>query len=217
MLTVKRFVLGEIETNTYVLESNGEVAIIDPAIKSNSLLGFLDGKNVKYVLLTHGHFDHIAGVNSIVEKWGAKVLVHETDEEMLRDGTKSFYVSHFGTEQPRILADKLLKDGDEIALGDTVIKVMHTPGHTLGSVCYIDNDSKTIFSGDTLFKLSAGRTDLAGVSPLKAGRLEIESLQKLSNLNGDYEVYPGHGESTTLEYERKYNRYMRSRNASNSY
>ena len=216
MLTVKRFVLGEIETNTYVLESNGEVAIIDPAIKSNSLLGFLDGKNVKYVLLTHGHFDHIAGVNSIVEKWGAKVLVHETDEELLLDGDKSFYTSHFGTKQPQIKAHKLIKDGDEIALGDSLIKVMHTPGHTLGSVCYIDDESKTIFSGDTLFKLSAGRTDLAGVSPLKAGRLEIESLQKLASLNGDYEVYPGHGESTTLGYERKYNRYMRSRNASNS-
>ncbi len=217
MLTVKRFVLGEIETNTYVLESNDEVAVIDPAICSELLNEYLDGKNVKYVLLTHGHFDHIAGVNPIVEKWGTKVLIHETDEEMLHDGTKSFYTSHFGTEQPPVLADKLLKDSDEIALGDATIKVMHTPGHTLGSVCYIDNNSKIIFSGDTLFKLSAGRTDLAGVSPLKAGRLEIESLQKLANLNGDYEVYPGHGESTTLEYERKYNRYIRSRNASNSY
>lgn len=216
MLNVKRFILGEIETNTYVLESNGEFVVIDPAIKSESLMEYLDGKNVKYVLLTHGHFDHIAGVNSIVEKTGAKVLVHETDEELLLDGDKSFYTSHFGAKQPQILADKRLKDSDEIALGDTVIKVMHTPGHTLGSVCYIDSESKTIFSGDTLFKLSAGRTDLAGVSPLKAGRLEIESLQKLASLNGDFTVYPGHGESTTLDYERKYNRYIRSRNASNS-
>ena len=217
MLNVTKFILGEIETNTYVLESNGEYAVVDPAVKSRELENFLEGKNVRWILLTHGHFDHISGVKSLVEKTGAKVTVHSLDDEMLHDGNKSLYDSHFGTAQPEITASVLTEDGDEINLGNTVLRVMYTPGHTMGSVCFVCDENKIIFSGDTLFRLSAGRTDLAGISPIKAGRLELESLQKLAELKGDYTVYPGHGESTTLQFERENNRYMRNCNAFNSY
>ena len=217
MLNVTKFILGEIETNTYVLESNGEYAVVDPAVKSCELENFLEGKNVRWILLTHGHFDHISGVKSLVEKTGAKVTVHSLDDEMLYDGNKSLYASHFGTAQPEITASVLTEDGDEINLGNTVLRVMYTPGHTMGSVCFVCDENRIIFSGDTLFRLSAGRTDLAGINPIKAGRLELESLQKLAELKGDYTVYPGHGESTTLQFERENNRYMRNRNAFNSY
>lgn len=209
MLNVTRFILGEIETNTYVLESGGVLAVVDPAIENEELLSFLSGKNVKYILLTHGHFDHISGVNATVRETGAKVCVHSLDSEMLSDGVKSHYTSHFGGIQPKIKADILLNDNDELTLGETLIRVMHTKGHTNGSVCYILDNERIIFSGDTLFRLSAGRTDLAGINPVIAGRNELASLRKLALLSGDYTVYPGHGEETTLQFERENNRYIR--------
>lgn len=209
MLNVTKFVIGEIETNTYVLESDGVFAVVDPAEENEELLSSLEGKNVKYILLTHGHFDHISGVNSVAYKTGAKVCIHSLDGEMLLDGRKSHYVQHFGAVQPEIKADVLLEDSDEISFGDTSFRVMHTKGHTMGSVCYIFQNERIIFSGDTLFRLSAGRTDLAGISPIIAGRNELESLTRLAHLSGDFTVYPGHGEETTLQFERENNRYMR--------
>lgn len=209
MLNVTKFTIGEIETNTYVLESGGVFAVVDPAEENAELLNFLKGKNVEYVLLTHGHFDHISGVNSVVRETGAKVCVHPLDGEMLLDGNKSLYNSHFGGIQAPIKADILLNDGDELNFGETNVRVMHTQGHTNGSVCYILENERIIFSGDTLFRLSAGRTDLAGINPVLAGRNELASLKKLSNLSGDYMVYPGHGEETTLQFEREHNRYIR--------
>lgn len=217
MLNVTRFILGAVETNTYVLESGGEFAVVDPAAESKELLNFLNGKTVKYILLTHGHFDHITGVNSVVSATNASVCIHSLDSEMLSDGVKSHYTSHMGGIQPEIKADVTLDDNDEITLGETVIRVMHTQGHTNGSVCYILEKERIIFSGDTLFRLSAGRTDLAGINPVLAGRNELASLRRLALLSGDYTVYPGHGEETTLQFERENNRYMRSRNASYSY
>ncbi len=209
MLNVIRFVIGEIETNTYVLESDGVFAVLDPAFENAELLDFLKSKNVKYVLLTHGHFDHISGVNSVARATGAKVCVHSLDGEMLLDGNKSYYNSHFSSVQEPIKADIILNAGDELNLGEAKVRVMHTPGHTMGSVCYIFEKEKIIFSGDTLFRLSAGRTDLAGINPVLAGRNELASLKKLAALDGDYTVYPGHGEETTLQFERENNRYMR--------
>ncbi len=209
MLNVTKFTIGEIETNTYVLESGGVFAVVDPAEENAELLNFLKGKNVEYVLLTHGHFDHISGVNSVVRETGAKVCVHSLDGEMLLDGNKSLYNSHFGGIQAPIKADILLNDGDELNFGEMNVRVMHTQGHTNGSVCYILENERIIFSGDTLFRLSAGRTDLAGINPVLAGRNELASLKKLSNLSGDYMVYPGHGEETTLQFEREHNRYIR--------
>lgn len=209
MLNITRFILGEIETNTYVLESDGVFAVVDPAVESTELLSFLNGKNVKYVLLTHGHFDHISGVNSVVNATNASVCIHSLDGEMLSDGVKSHYTAHFGGIQPKIKADMLLNDNDELTLGETVIRVMHTQGHTNGSVCYILENERIIFSGDTLFRLSAGRTDLAGINPIIAGRNELASLKRLALLSGDYTVYPGHGEETTLQFERENNRYIR--------
>lgn len=209
MLNVTRFVIGEIETNTFVLESDGVFAVLDPAFENAELLDFLKNKNVKYVLLTHGHFDHISGVNSVAHATGAKVCVHSLDGEMLLDGNKSYYNSHFSSVQEPIKADIILNDSDELNLGEAKVRVMHTPGHTMGSVCYIFEEEKIIFSGDTLFRLSAGRTDLAGIHPVLAGRNELASLKKLAALDGDYTVYPGHGEETTLQFERENNRYMR--------
>lgn len=192
------------ETNTYIVtdEATGETLVVDPSLPEEALVQKLEGKNVKYILLTHGHFDHIGGVNFVKEKTGAKVVVHKYDEEMLCDTKKNC-----GDNDTPIYADILVEDGTELMLGNSKIKVLHTPGHTKGGVCYIFNDDRVMFSGDTLFRLTAGRTDLYGGD----ARTELMSLAKIGELDGDYQVYPGHDGATTLDFERQYNRYMRTR------
>lgn len=191
-------------TNTYIItdEETGETAVVDPSLPEEILIEKLNAENVKYVLLTHGHFDHIGGVNFVKEKTGAKVVIHKEDEEMLCDKNKNY-----GTDSTPIYADILVEDGTELMLGKSKITVMHTPGHTKGGVCYIFPDDRIIFSGDTLFRLTAGRTDLYGGD----ARTELMSLAKIAELEGDYKVFPGHDDATTLNFEREYNRYMRTR------
>ncbi len=192
------------ETNTYIVtcEETGETAVVDPSLPEEKLVEKLENKNVKYILLTHGHFDHIGGVNLVKEKTGAKVVVHKYDEEMLSDPNKNY-----GNDNTPIYVDVLVEDGSELMLSNSKITVLHTPGHTKGGVCYIFPDDRVMFSGDTLFRLTAGRTDLYGGD----ARTELMSLAKIAELEGDYQVYPGHDRATTLDFERQYNRYMRTR------
>ena len=191
-------------TNTYIVtdEETGETAVIDPSLSEDSLIEKIEDKNVKYILITHGHYDHIGGANLVKEKTGAKIVVHKEDEEMLLDSKKNY-----GDNTEPVYADILVEDGSELMLGNAKITVLHTPGHTKGGVCYIFEDDRIIFSGDTLFRLTAGRTDLYGGN----ARTELMSLAKIGELEGDYKVYPGHDDSTTLDFERQYNRYMRTR------
>lgn len=208
-ISVEKFVLGDLATNTYIVtdEEKGECAVVDPAVESDALLSRLKEKNVKYILLTHGHFDHIGGAKAVKELTNAKVVIHREDEPMLSDCDYNlFQLQYPGKEMPQTSADIITEDGTEIPFGDGTIKVMHTPGHTRGGVCYIFSDDRVIFSGDTLFHLSAGRTDFRGGN----SREELRSLMKIGSLEGDYTVYPGHEMSTTLAYERKYNRYMKN-------
>lgn len=191
-------------TNTYIVtdEETGEAAVVDPGVNDEKLIEKLKDNKVKYILLTHGHFDHIGGVNFVKDRTGAKVVVHREDEEMLNDSKKNC-----GENADPIFADVLVEDGSKMMLGNSEITVLHTPGHTKGGVCYIFPKDRVLFSGDTLFKLTAGRTDLYGGNP----RTELMSLEKIGKLDGDYMVYPGHDDSTTLDFERQYNRYMRIR------
>ena len=197
-------------TNTYIVTDveSGETAVVDPSLPEESLMEKLNGKNVKYVLLTHGHFDHTCGAKMIKENTGAKVVIHKEDDEMLHDISKNeFEENCIGSKFPEVDADINSEDGTELMLGNTKITVMHTPGHTKGGVCYLFNEDRVMFSGDTLFRLTAGRTDLYGGN----GRDELRSLAKIGELEGDYKVYPGHDDDTTLDFERANNRYMRTR------
>ena len=198
-------VLGPIATNVYFAgnpETN-ECVIIDPAAKAGEIISKLQEDAFKPVaiLLTHGHFDHIMAVNELKEKYGIPVYAHEAESEMLAHPSAGFF--------PRSLDDKAvteyipLKDGQVIELIGYKWTVIHTPGHSAGSVCYYIPEEQVMFSGDTLFRRSYGRTDLETGSYKEI----IDSLvNKLFKIDDDaVEVFPGHGESTDLGYEKQYN------------
>ncbi len=204
---IRRVVVGALETNCYILKDkkSGAVAIIDPGGQAELIERELsqDIDNVKYILLTHFHIDHIMAVNEIRGKTGAQVAIFSLDAEGYADPGKNGSVWLFGRAVAPDKADILLNDGDVLPLGELEIKVVHTPGHTPGGCCYICGD--IIFSGDTLFRESIGRVDFPGgdMGQMKA------SLRRLADLEGDFRVLPGHREETTLGFERENNPYLR--------
>lgn len=209
-MKISKVVIGPIDTNSYILveENSGLGAVIDPAFPAPNLFKAIEDSGMKklaYVFLTHGHYDHIFGLPAIKEKYpDAKIVIAEEDEICLKS-TACSLASDLGLEMDPISADILVKDSSTIQFGTISVKVVATPGHTPGSVCYIFDNH--MFSGDTLFFKTCGRTDLfrGSFDDMK------ESIMKLGNLPGDYIVYPGHGPSTTLDAERKGNRFMRKK------
>lgn len=200
----------EIFANCYLLidEKSGDSALVDSGwySKETEKLVYSHGDiNLKYILLTHGHFDHILGVHGFKQASGAAVAIHSADADKLTDPVKSLCEGHFPERQTPVNADILLKDGDTVQLGDEKIKVMHTPGHTSGSVCFILENDRTIISGDTLFCRTVGRTDF----PDGSDEEMYKSIKKLISLDGDYRVLPGHNRETTLDSERTRNIYIR--------
>lgn len=196
--------LGPLQTNCYILCNDDKKAIvIDPAFYSDRIISALEEKGLTLdkILLTHAHFDHIMAVEDL-RKQGAEVYVHADDEEILYDSNLNSMLDFLGRDMKINKAEHLLKDGDVIWLGDEQIKVLHTPGHTNGSVCYITDEC--IFTGDTLFKDGVGRWDLYGGDYNKL----MSSLKKIALLDKNYTVYSGHGEQTTLDYEKTHNIYM---------
>ena len=195
---------GSMDNNCSLIidEKTNQSALVDCNEFSQKMIDMIGDTDLKYILLTHGHFDHIIGVKSVKEKYGAQVVISKEDEPMLNSSKLSLAV-FCNAPQNNVDADIIVKDGDEITLGETKIKVMATPGHTSGSVCYIAENC--IFSGDTLFYCSCGRTDF----PSGSHEQMMSSIQKLKALDGDYKVYTGHNNLTTLDFERKNNPYMK--------
>ena len=203
MLDVKCAVFGSLENNCYLItdEKSGLSALVDCTEDSGKMRDFIGSARLEYILLTHGHYDHITGVRGISELTGAKVVISNEDAPML-SSTRLSLAAFCGGSHQSCKADILVSDRWEILLGESVIKVISTPGHTKGGVCYLCDDK--LFTGDTLFFCSCGRTDFPGGSVAEM----LESLKKLSALEGDYNVYPGHDRQTTLDFERKNNPYL---------
>ena len=187
-------------SNSYILTADGKTAIvIDPSEKGIFALCQDNGLECKCALLTHGHFDHIGGCGEL-NKNGVPIYCGENEKELI---FSKEYLSIFGgVKVPDFEIAGTFKDGDEVELCGIKFKVLETPGHTAGSVTYLAGDC--LFTGDTLFKGSAGRTDLPTGDFTKI----LESLKKLSALAGDYKVYCGHEDDTTLENERENNPYL---------
>ena len=188
------------ESNSYLLIENGEAFLIDAGAAPDRIDAALarEGATLLGILLTHGHFDHILSIDALREKYRVPVYLHREDAPMLTDGRLNAYTYFFRQDRTWRPADKLLINGNSIPFGGKSISVIHTPGHTKGSVCYIIDD--LLFSGDTLFADGYGRTDLEGGDYEALSR----SLQKLFELPTTLKVYAGHGMSATLE-DIKYN------------
>lgn len=207
-MKLKIFPVGTLGTNCYFIvdEQTNAAAVVDPGWGADHIYGKLIklGLKCEMILLTHGHADHTGALGELRRKTGAPVYIHTGDAKMLVDPALS-QARYLGAPV-EVLAqpEHLISDGDKIALRGTTIEVMHTPGHTPGSVCYILRDDGIILSGDTLFRESVGRYDLAGGDYKELMR----SLEKLASLEGDWRVYPGHGRSTTLSHEREHNMYL---------
>ncbi len=203
MEVIKLFT-GPLEINTYLLISKNKALVIDPGGDEKKICDMAQSKNatLEKVLLTHGHFDHIGAVSAL-KKMGASVYIGKVDAEMLESNTKNLG-KYFGMPVETCSADVLLSDGDEILLGDETIKVLSTPGHTLGGMCYLT--SKGLFTGDTLFCSSIGRTDF----PNGDFNVLINSIkQKIFILDDKTPVFPGHESETTIENEKNFNPFIK--------
>ena len=206
-LKIGRIMLGICQTNCYFVyrEGSSQALVFDPADKGDYIYNGLKEKGftVAAILLTHGHFDHIWGVEALKELSGAKVYAYEEEREVCENA--SVNVSK-GAGRPCIVqADTYLKDGEERTIEGISFKLLATPGHTKGSCCYYFEDDKILISGDTLFQESVGRTDL----PTGSMSTLVRSVkEKLMPLPEDVMVYPGHGEATTIGYEKQYNPFI---------
>ena len=198
------YAAGSVGTNNYVVsDDNGITAIIDCDGNPAPLYSYIEKNNLKvtHILLTHGHYDHTGSVNEVAEHYGCTIVGCAKEMRVFTD--PSINCSHFCCGDIIVHPDVLVNNGDVVKVGDMEFEVLETPGHTEGSICYICKD--TIFSGDSLFQGSCGRTDL----PTGNWNDIIQSLKKLAALPGDYQVYSGHGPATTLETERRTNPYMK--------
>ena len=196
-MIVHKMPLGAYQTNTYIVrdrEDSKFCVVIDPGYEANTILDYLDeeGLTAKAILLTHGHFDHVGAVKELAAETGCAVYIHAAESQLppMMTAGALYYTHTYG-------------EGDKISpIEGMEIAVLHTPGHTPGSVCLLYGQH--LFSGDTLFQGSCGRVDFPGGSP----REMMESLNRLASLQLNYRVHPGHGESTTLDTEKRTNPYM---------
>lgn len=195
------FVTGPIETNTYLVYSGKEAVVIDPGFSCANAITTRAKElkvEIKLILNTHGHWDHITDNFELQKLTNAKVACGAGDEDRLSKPSDLGWHLPFTLKASK--PNLLLKDGDEITISREALRVINTPGHTPGSVCFYSEEDKLLFTGDTLFAGAMGRTDFPGGDEL----LINESLKRLTQLPQDTKVFPGHGEFTTIKNEKKW-------------
>lgn len=203
MLKIHTLTLGAYQTNCYIVHDSAakSCCVIDPGYEAEAILSKVAqlGLTVDATLLTHGHFDHVGAVEAIAKATGCSLWMSEGDWSQQRDLTNAYFYPIANCSFAEV---QFCEEGEVISAGGLDFTVMSTPGHTWGSVCFLCGD--VMFSGDTLFAGSCGRTDLPGGDWATI----VQSLKRLATLEKDYVIYPGHGESTTLAEEKRYNPYM---------
>ena len=201
MEEIIKVVVGAFGTNCYVLKENKSVLIIDPGKKGDRIMQHInDDEQVEGILLTHGHFDHIGAIDELVEKYNCPVYIHQDDYEMIYNDQLNLS-NYYGELKIKSKATAVDKDID---VGDFHFEFLHLPGHTIGSCFIILKNYHVIFSGDVLFKNGIGRFDF----PTSSSTDTRNSIKKIKEIKDDYEIYPGHGELTTLIQEKLNNPYL---------
>ncbi len=208
MLNVYPLVLGPVQTTCYVVSSQGRAVIVDPAANATKIIQYLGTKKLipEAILLTHGHFDHIGAVNELAAKYSLPIYAHKSEKEYFDQPEVNLSTMMY---QPFVLSEDLdyhwLADGATLTCLDTQVKIFHVPGHTSGSLCYYFVKDRMVFTGDTLFKQSIGRTDFIYGNHQQ---LVTGIRQKLLTLPDDTLVYPGHGDCTTVADEKRNNPFL---------
>lgn len=204
MMRIHTLPLGDNQTNCYIVcaEGSSSCVVIDPACEGSHILSVLQDLHltVDAILLTHGHFDHVGAVKKLAETTGCHVYMGQGDYSPQRHPMRNFLYPIADCREPEI---HFCEEGEAITAGGLTFQTLETPGHTWGSVCY--RCENVLFSGDTLFAGTIGRTDLPGGS----WDVICQSLCRLKQIEENLTVYPGHGESTTLAWEKQYNPYMK--------
>lgn len=205
MVQVHTLVVGRLQTNCYILASKGEALVVDPGDEAQRILRYLNDlkAKLKTIVATHTHFDHVLGVTELKTQTGAPFLIHKDDLEIL-EAMQERVRMFFGLKvPPPPKVDGFLKDGESLKVGDETLKVLHTPGHSPGSVSLVGNGY--VFTGDALFNQSIGRTDLPGGNP----ETLINSIKaRLLTLDDGTMVYPGHGPETSIGDEKLANPFV---------
>ena len=197
--------LGDIEVNCYLLSTDNAAVVIDAGFRSDEVLGFLKSAKDKerLIILTHAHYDHIGYALELSRETDTKIAIGKFDNDALSNPYINLSVL-FHTDLEPFTADLLLRDGDEFSVGDIEFKAIHTAGHTVGGISLLSGE--ILYSGDTLFRQSIGRTDFLGGN---FGEIEKSVKMLYSTLPESTRVLPGHGEETTIGFEKKNNPYIR--------
>ena len=206
-MKIYKYTVGTMGTNCYIIDGgSGKCAVVDPGADIEKITSAVESKGltVEKIILTHAHFDHMLALEELRRLTGAPLLIYKDEAGLLADCNKNLLHRYADVDVPPEPAEVLLSDGDVITVGDGRLTVMHTPGHTRGSVCYFVGGDGDILTGDTLFRDSIGRYDLPGGDFMTL----LHSLGALASLEGEHKIYPGHGATSTLEREKSVNLYL---------
>lgn len=211
MAELKTIVVGMLDTNCYIYyNSKNEAIIIDPGFEAGKIIKTIQELNLtpKKIILTHGHFDHVSGIDELNKAYpDAEINIHKADFDWYKNGKKTaneyFNTGFTDTRMPEDV--NFVNEGHYIEIDEISLKVYSTPGHSGGSISLVDEENLVVFSGDTLFRGGIGRTDLAGGS---YDDIMNSIKNKLLKLDPEYKVYPGHGGSTSIKFEKKHNMFL---------
>ncbi len=196
-MQIKNLFPGSFGSNCYIISDSSHAAVIDPSATVSGILSYLKENQLTldYIILTHGHFDHMLSLDGLKEATGAPSYIHRDDAENLEDGRKNAFALFFGQDRAFSPCEMLLTHGDSLHLGNITLEIIHTPGHTKGGICIKAGDA--LFTGDTIFSDSYGRCDLYGGNYVTL-RSSLKSLREYGR-NKSLTIYPGHGGTAKLQ------------------